>query len=382
MGSRRYLTLLAALALPLGATHAQLATGSITAAATGRPIAGAIVSLLTARDDTLATALSREDGRFSLTRPNRREATLLIRAIGFQPLRITLATAGDTTIAAQMSAVAFTLSAVNVNAFSSCARSQTGTADILAAWVEVTTALENSRMVRDDKSYVVDYVLYQTLTDSRTGRVRLLRNDTASWVATRPFKVTPPRELASRGYVVESSQLRNAGSPVLNYRAPDEMVLLDKSFQNAHCFWASAGEDENAGLIGVFFIPITGVQINDIRGVFWLDAATYELKRLEFVYTRVALRANRSASAADELPQDIRADQTTPSLSNPVPGGILEFTRLSDGSFVVSSWRIFVNDTWNRILTAAAGSNSPVLFQETGGMVLRMSPAGRGRGGR
>jgi hypothetical protein len=367
-----------AIAILPAVAAAQRVAGNVVSDESGTPVAGAIISAYAGKD-TLAATLSRVDGRFLLAVPARRELTLLVRAVGFRPVRIPFTTTGDTTVNVRMPRIAFRLQAIRVGGITSCSKVQTGTADVMDVWTEVTTALENTRLARSSDKRRYHYLLYQYLTDASTGRIRTLRNDTSSWVASRPFKVTAPSELAKKGYVIEDparlgirSRIGTDGEAPLLYRAPDEMVLLDESFQTTHCFWASHGEAANAGMIGVYFMPVSGIRINDIRGVFWIDSASYELKGLEYVYTQIApapgRNANEDAAAADSVTPGMQ-----PGLANPQPGGIIRFRRMPDGSFIIPDWSIFLNDTWSRRAVPGQPLRQPRMLHETGGSVLRIS---------
>ena len=355
--------------------HAQRASGTVVSEGTGSPVAGAIVSVLTGGGrDTTASTLARVDGRFHVTLPARGEVTLLVRSIGFQPVRMPLRGGVDTVLNVTMSRITHTLQPVSVMEMTVCPRNLTGTANIVDIWVEVTNALENTRIARDSVKRRFDYRMYETLTDLKTGETRTLRNDSSSWVAHRPFKVAPPRDLAKDGYVViEQPTFRNRLQPgSLWYRAPDEMVLLDKSFQESHCFWASYGSGDRDALIGIHFLPVTGININDIRGVFWLDEKSYELKRLEYVYTRIDPRGRNAQKDSIVVLPEVR-----PSVSNPEPGGVIDFMRLPDGSFIMPVWQIFVNDTWEREGTPDTPLIQPLRGKETGGLVLGISSGRR-----
>jgi hypothetical protein len=313
--------------------------------------------------------LTQANGAFYLTLPARRELTLVVRAIGLRPSRIPLTTGVDTAVTVRMMAVEYKLNPVTVTELNQCARSETGTADVMDTWIEVTKALESTRIARDSEKRRFHYRLYELLSDLSSGRDRVLRNDSASWVAHRPFKVTPPRELASRGYVVSDPRgvARNSPTANLLYRAPDEMVLLDESFQTSHCFWASNGSGVNQDLVGLHFLPITGSRTTDIRGVFWIDANNYELKRLDYLYTQIET-AQRDPGSRDSA--------VAPSIRNPIPGGVIEFDRLPDGSFIIPRWRIFVNDTWTARSVPGSPLTSPRQGKETGGIVLKVESTG------
>ncbi len=368
-----------ALALPMlpAQSGAQRVSGTVRDEA-GAPVRAAIVSAFSGKD-TAAVTLTRTDGGFQLALP-RKDLTLLVRAIGLQPVRISLRAGIDSVVSVRMTRIVFRLAAVSVREFTSCAKTQTGTANIYDVWQEVTTALENTRLVRDSKQRVFDYIMYQRMTDAETGKVRVLRNDSSSWRSTRPFKVTPPKELASRGYVVEDFKGMRGSEPSLLYRAPDEMVLLDETFQTTHCFWASHGDGANQGMIGVYFMPVSGIKINDIRGVFWIDSTSYELKRLDYIYTQIVPPPppQRNAGAAstatiDSAADTVQARGVEPGLRNPEPGGILLFARLPDGTFIIPDWCIYLNDTWPRRAVPGEPLKQPRMLHETGGTVVKVS---------
>jgi hypothetical protein len=367
--------LTAAIAALILAAHpaqsvAQRVSGTVLTNDSGSPVAGAIVSAFVGRD-TVATVLARADGQFNLTLPARRNLTLLVRAIGMRPVQLPLQLSADTVVSVRMARINYTLQTVNVTGITQCERKETGTADIVDVWIEVTKALESTRIARDSARRRFHYVIYETLTDNTTGKVTLLRKDSSSWVAARPFKVATPRELARDGYIVE--QLRNLTNrlkPVLWYRAPDEMVLTDPSFQSSHCFWASHGEGENQNMIGVHFLPVTGIKINDIRGVFWIDAQSYELRRLDYTYTQTAAPYLLPGAAAVDSASAALYAEVRPGLQSPQPGGIIDFLKLPDGSFIIPYWRIFVNDTWLPQAQSGVPPKAPVLIKETGGIVL------------
>jgi hypothetical protein len=160
------------------------------------------------------------------------------------------------------------------------------------------------------------------------------------------------------------------------------MVLLDPSFQNTHCFWASHGLGANQNMIGVYFMPVIGMRTNDIRGVFWIDAGTYELKRLDFLYTQIAPAPEQQVAAgeADSTVDSDPGSDVAPGYTNPEPGGSLDFSRLPDGSFIIPSWRIFVNDTWTQRAVPGEKLPTPRQGKETGGLVLRIEPRRPPRG--
>jgi hypothetical protein len=71
------------------------------------------------------------------------------------------------------------------------------------------------------------------------------------------------------------------------------------------------------GLIGLAFEPARKRRVADVKGVLWLDAATAELRHLEFTYTN--------------LPWDVPASRV---------GGRVEFEQLASGVWIVRRWYV------------------------------------------
>ena len=91
-------------------------------------------------------------------------------------------------------------------------------------------------------------------------------------------------------------------------------TLIAEEFLRTHCFRVRDERTER-GRVGLDIEPVPRRYVPDIKGTLWLDAATGELRRLDFVY--VNLPAN--------VPSD-RAD------------GWVEFRRLPRGAWIVDRW--------------------------------------------
>ncbi len=64
-------------------------------------------------------------------------------------------------------------------------------------------------------------------------------------------------------------------------RLPNEKEMLDDEFLQAHCL--ETGVDRGEGTLALRFRPVqTPRGLIGIRGAIWLDAATYQIRRLEF----------------------------------------------------------------------------------------------------
>jgi hypothetical protein len=152
---------------------------------------------------------------------------------------------------------------------------------------------------------------------------------TAEALKPTPFVTVPPERLAEKGYV-------EARADTVLFHGPDAEVLLSDAFLDAHCFQARAGGRGNPGQVGLAFAPAGERAIAGLRGVLWLDAATAELRTLEYEYVW------------RELPRASEA------------GGRVEFRRLPTGAWIVSRWRIRMPSGALRF--RALGVTSPGLF--------------------
>lgn len=117
-------------------------------------------------------------------------------------------------------------------------------------------------------------------------------------------------------YLAEGGFVRIVGNSTA-YFAPDAGALLSNAFLDTHCFGLREGEDGNAGRIGLIFRPLEDREVPEMGGVLWVDAATAELERMEFVY----LNLIRSRQVGE-------------------PGGEVAFTRLPNGAWIVREWRL------------------------------------------
>ena len=125
----------------------------------------------------------------------------------------------------------------------------------------------------------------------------------------QPFVAEDPAVLLRRGFVYT---LHDS----VHYAAPDAALLLRDEFVDAHCF--SAREDGPPGAtLGLSFTPVPGRTTPDVTGTLWLDAASHELRYLEFQYTGLDREQGLGG-----------------------PGGRIEFRRLEDGSWIVHDWSL------------------------------------------
>jgi hypothetical protein len=145
-------------------------------------------------------------------------------------------------------------------------------------------------------------------------------------VVERPFVSLPGDALSRGGY------WRALPNDSIIYYAPDADVLLSPAFARDHCFGVADGRGERAGLTGLTFEPAAEREVPDVRGTIWLDTRTFELRLVEFRYSRLPV-----------------------STSNRNVGGEVQFARVRSGAWIVARWFIRVPRYANRPTTRSTG---------------------------
>jgi hypothetical protein len=100
------------------------------------------------------------------------------------------------------------------------------------------------------------------------------------------------------------------------YFAPDADVLLSETFRRDHCYGTTEGGRDRRGLIGLTFEPRPDRTVGDVRGTVWVDARTFELRFVEYRYTRL------DREGAERV------------------GGEVHFARMPSGAWIVRRWFI------------------------------------------
>jgi hypothetical protein len=178
------------------------------------------------------------------------------------------------------------------------------------AWGEARKALD--AIVWTERHGTLKHVLvkYERLLDPESLEIRDSRQQVVRDIYRgSPFLTGDPETLTERGYVQETQ-----GNERI-FIAPDANVLLSNEFAATHCFSLEIGDGERSGYLGLAFEPDVTRDVPDIDGVLWLDAASAELRYLEFTYTGI--------------PHLLETDEI---------GGRVEFERLPSGPWMVRRW--------------------------------------------
>jgi hypothetical protein len=292
---------------------AQSVRGTVTEEAGGAPVASALVVLVDASGARHAGALTDASGRFSITAPAPGTYTLRAERVGRESVvspALTLR-AGET-VEQRLSAPAraVTLEGISVRAPSGRRCQVRPGAGMAAAtlWEEARKALGVVAWARDARQFTYEVTRIERELEPASLRQVSEQRQVGTVVTTHPFQSIPADSLSRRGFV----QTTDDGT---FYYAPDAGVLLSETFLDDHCF--RVAEDGEAGLVGLAFEPVRGRVVPEVRGTFWLDRASAELRYLEYDYVR--------------LPQGVPAGRL---------GGRVEFERLPTGAWFVSRWAI------------------------------------------
>lgn len=336
------------LPLGFGAVPAvgQTVRGAVVDAAIGEPVAGAVVGLLDDEGDWIVGTLSRPGGRFLLRAPEPGRYRLSARAIGREPVEtdafeVELGVAIDRTLHAR--ARRSDLAGLVAEADRECESRPDATDAGRRLWQEAETALAAVALSREAPGLGFHTMRHRREIDVERGWIRSQAVDTTWSFRHRPFRTVSVADVRSRGYV------RTDARGTTLYAPPDIDVLRSTSFLSSHCFRPVAGDD---GRVGLAFEPTPARRdLPEIEGVFWIDAATGELRRVEFRFTGPATARTGKGF-----------------------GGELELRRLDNGLRVVRRW-------WTRVPVVDAGSDDNGVarvgaVRESGGALIRVSGLG------
>ena len=311
---RRHCCLLIAWFLLARDLPAQLVRGRVTEVNSTSPVAGALVSLLPASaDSALVSVLTTPAGGYTVRAPAAGRYRLAIKRIGVKrfistPFELG---AGETRIIdASIEAVAQALPSVDVSGL--CVARDGDRPMVASLWDEVRTALDATGI--SFREQLIRARIYRYVAELDPADLRVLYDwplDVES-LSGQPFTSLSGDSLARIGY------WRVTPGDSVEYMAPDAAALASNAFLRDHCFSLASQRSDRPELVGLDFRSISRRMVPGITGTIWIDASRFELRLVEFRYTR--------------LPSG------TPELAH--AGGEVHFTRLSNGAWFVDRWFI------------------------------------------
>ena len=289
--------------------------GRVVDAESGAPIPGALVRLLEPSGRGVAAALADASGRYRLDAPGAGTYRLRAERVGFATApaaTVTLAEGQTLEHDVRAESRRVVLDAVVAEGSRRrCAGEPQEGALAATVWDEARKALASAALAQERGDYWFLSELYTTNT-SLDGR---RAGDTYSRRTVnrgKPFASATVDDLVTGGYVVLAPRR-------VELKGVDATAILSDRFVEHHCFGLRAAGPDQAGLIGLEFVPLEGRVEPDVRGGLWLDRATTELRYVEYTYTGLHFRG-----PVDRL------------------GGRIDFRRLPNGAWIVPSWAIRV----------------------------------------
>ncbi|MCC6929403.1 MAG: carboxypeptidase regulatory-like domain-containing protein [Gemmatimonadaceae bacterium] len=351
---------LAALALltlaPRTDLAAQVARGTVTDSASGGPLAGAVVSLQVGDSgDPFRRARVDVSGRYELAAPRPGAYVVTARAIGFaRQQRTVMLNAGETVRTDfQLARNVVRVAAVRVAERSDCTAPDALAAGGAALWSDVWTALSATQLSEAAVS-AAGIMRFRRELAPGSGLLRTESRQVQRGGQVAPFVAATAATLAREGFVRETD---DGG---LELFAPDAATVMASDFIRQHCFAITTSDSTaSAPHLGLRFWPRRDFTARGIAGVFWLDAASRELRDITFGYPRLTA----VGTASDSL------------------GGSVRFAHASDGTWYVSQWRLRVpvmlqsgrTTDWRGRPMAGETHDSLVAVSEEGGVVFEDS---------
>jgi hypothetical protein len=292
---------------------AQVLRGSVVGADGSTIVAGAVVALVDSTGTTVARTLSDDRGTFRVVAP--RAGTYRVRTlhVGSRPSMsepLVLAAGASVTQTVRTGGV-IRLSAVMVAGSSDCRIRPDSSQRAFAAWEAARTALLATTLAAEDTTLTMWLRRRRESVDTDARELLHSELDERRVRAKQSFVSIGVDALSSGGYVVRDS----AG---LVYHAPDASVLLSEQFADTHCLRPAPSDDAHRALVGVEFMPVNVPrERTDVRGTFWLDSASSELRSIEFRYTNLPGVAERAGA-----------------------GGTVRLTKLPGGRWIVRDWQL------------------------------------------
>jgi hypothetical protein len=327
--------------LPSESLQAQEIRGLAVEEGSGRPLAGAFVSLTDETGQVAISALTASGGTFVLSGFPAGRYHLRLERIGYETWEsgsFRVDATGTVTKRLEVPVQPVDLTELHVAVEGRCA---SGGESFTRAWNEARKALDLTRWTENQRSLRFELRSWERDLNAQH-RSRGRDESQTRWIEGRTsFLSLSAQSLADSGYI------RRTGNASYQYYGPDARVLLSDLFREQHCFQFAEGTRERAGELGLTFEPIDRDLVPDVQGALWLDAKTGELRELDFQYTGLHLAG---------LPL---GDDAT---------GHLEFRRLPSGAWFVNSWWIRTPVHEREVGRAAR----VVGFREAGGEVTRI----------
>lgn len=350
----RLVSVLGIAAVASSIAGAQVIRGVVTEVGSRAPLTGALVTLrAAAAEDTgsvVRSAVTNQRGEFIVIAPGAGRYRVTVRRIGVRAWTSGILTvnAGET-ITQDVTLdpfIAASLPRITVADRSLCTSGRDGLR-VASLWREAETALTVIAISAGDSTLrrrLVRFTRRLGLISPDIIEESYHSYDENDGIGEPNFRSLRGDSLSQAGYWVD------AGDGMMFY-APDATALLSRAFLRDHCFSVVERQRERPGLVGLAFAPVRNRTTPDIRGTLWLDAATYELRLVDFRWT--------------QLPWELQHDRV---------GGEVHFMRLPSGPWIVKNWTLTMPRPSRVEFRSLGGPRRERLmmdsFGQEGGMIL------------
>ncbi len=345
---------LASLAVLVGTAGAQVVQGRVRDASSGRPLDGAVVTLISQPNGVGISVFSDSSGSFRVRAARAGAHRVEIKRIGYTPV-VTASFDVSPATATPVPEVSLTprpqiVATVDIAADQQCRANPSDGRGAVGLWEDVRAALEATVITASEQRYTLRYTSFRRRLDER---LREVERQSEAKIArgAMVWASIPADQLAREGYIVSERD-------GVTYRGLDAHVLLSNSFLESHCFKSAPKHPTNDSLVGLAFQPVRRGDRIDVAGVLWLNRASRELDAIDFTYEGLAV----------EFPtRDL--------------GGRIEFDQLPSGRWIVDRWHIRMPRVEQRQVMNAVGrapgrlAMTLVGFDEVGGVVSDIATA-------
>ena len=291
----------------------QTVRGVLKEAGTGTAIEGAMVLLIDEAGATRYQVLTDVRGGFVMERQPPGRYTLRADRIGHaSTVHPTFTVPSTGTVELEMFAQveAITLEGIEVEADGRCSLRGEEGRQVATVWEEVRKALAAASWTGSHGvfRYELAHITRELDRDARLVTDQQVRYERTS--RQRTFVSRPAEELIEGGFVTSDDEGQL-------YLGPDADVLLSDAFLSTHCFRLRERREDGLDLIGLQFEPLRGRRLPEVSGTLWLDRTTSALQVLEWRY-----------------------ENLDPNLDTEHVGGMVEFTALPSGPWIIRKWWI------------------------------------------
>ncbi|MGQ0713176.1 MAG: carboxypeptidase-like regulatory domain-containing protein [Gemmatimonadaceae bacterium] len=346
-----------------GPLQGQAVRGVARDTANQRLIESGVITLLDARGAIVRAVLTDTAGRFAVLAPGAGTYSLRFERLGYRPItsnRFSLGRGESITRDLHPSTISVSLQEIVVTDRPRCR--VLGEADTLTArvWTAVRGVLASAAAGETGwyphvtiERFIRDYDHRNKLVNERTW--------TSSGTSSSPFVALAAAQLEKHGFA------QRVGDSVVFY-APEARTLIAEEFLRTHCFRVRDDRVEHAR-VGLEIEPVPGRSLPDIKGTLWVDAASGELRRLEFTYVNLP-----------SIVPDADAE------------GWVDFRRLDNGAWIVDNWAMRLPLVGQKPPTGPYGGSLPTTadaatdrsagllgVHEEGGRLVSLDPPSRGR---